>query len=84
MDIFMMTAVLSRASHSMCHGIRNNDVEKEISSAICQDTFLKVRSLMDELIGHTETSNDWRVPIIHNRNMKFDGYCVMPTIDRIM
>lgn len=84
MDIFMMTCVTSRASHALTHGTRNNDIDKEVAIATCMESFLKITQLVDEIIGDSETSNDSRNIMIHNRNLQFDGYFAMPTIDRIV
>ncbi|CAG2111068.1 unnamed protein product, partial [Medioppia subpectinata] len=84
MDIYMVTAVLSRASHTMVTGVRNSDIDKETAIAVSMDAFLNTTKLLDEMLGDSCTSNDFRNTMIHNRNMKFDGYFAMPTIDRII
>ncbi|CAG2173501.1 unnamed protein product [Oppiella nova] len=84
MDVYMMTAVISRASHSLVTGLRNSDIDKEVAVALSMDAFLNTTKMLDEMSGHAETSNDSRNTMIHNRNVKYDGYFAMPTIDRII
>ena len=74
MDIFMMTSVLSRASHSLCYGFRNNDTEKDICHAICKETFLRHLQTFDDLNGQTMTGNDEHASKIFEQNLKADGY----------
>ena len=84
LEAYAMTCTLSRASHSLCHGIRNNDIEKEAVLASTMESFLKVSQLVEEILADSETCNDQRNQMIHKRNLKFDGYFAMPTIDRII
>ena len=47
----MMTCVLSRSSHSLCDGLINGEGEVDLAQGICQEKFIKIRSIMDVLRG---------------------------------
>ncbi|CAG7834390.1 unnamed protein product [Allacma fusca] len=49
-DIYAMTAVLSRASRSYCIGIRNAESEITIAAAFCQEAHRRVRQNIEELV----------------------------------
>ena len=50
-ECFMMTCVLSRSSHGLCDGLINAEGEVDLAQGICQDKFIKIRSIMDVLRG---------------------------------
>ncbi|XP_054168792.1 complex I assembly factor ACAD9, mitochondrial-like isoform X2 [Oppia nitens] len=83
-DIYMVTATTSRASHAMCTGLRNSDIDKEVAINLSMESFLNTTKLVDELFNSGDTNSDHRHPMVHNRNVKYDGYFAMPTIDRIV
>ena len=73
-DIFMMISVLSRANHSLCYGIRNNQAEKELCLAICKETFLRHLQLFENLNRESMTDNDEFAQNVYKQNLEEGGY----------
>ncbi|XP_041837686.1 complex I assembly factor ACAD9, mitochondrial isoform X2 [Melanotaenia boesemani] len=57
-NLYAMTAVLSRASRSISIGLRNHDHEVLLANTFCNDAFFKNNYLMVQLQKHSPENND--------------------------
>ncbi|XP_074644611.1 complex I assembly factor ACAD9, mitochondrial-like [Tubulanus polymorphus] len=48
-DIYVMTAVIGRASRSICIGLRNHDYEKNLANAFCFEACKRIDRNLEEL-----------------------------------
>ncbi|XP_071440547.1 complex I assembly factor ACAD9, mitochondrial-like [Hetaerina americana] len=73
-DIYAMTAVLSRASRSYCIGLRNADEEILMAVTFCSDALKRVKANITEMINGPYYSSDSNYKKIASKIFESHGY----------
>uniref|UniRef100_A0A1A8N6S6 Complex I assembly factor ACAD9, mitochondrial n=1 Tax=Nothobranchius rachovii TaxID=451742 RepID=A0A1A8N6S6_9TELE len=81
-NLYAMTAVLSRASRSICIGLRNHDQEVLLASTFCNDTFFKNNFLMVQLQKHSPENNDANIKKIATAVLANRAYTCSHPLER--
>ncbi|KAI9555608.1 hypothetical protein GHT06_018123 [Daphnia sinensis] len=74
-DLFAMTAVVSRSSRSYCIGLRNAQHEVELAHSFCIEADLRCERHLTELFGGDLTTQDLAIKKIAETIFQNKGYC---------
>ncbi|XP_070758177.1 complex I assembly factor ACAD9, mitochondrial [Enoplosus armatus] len=81
-NIYAMTAVLSRASRSISIGVRNHDYEVLLANTFCSDAFFKNNYLMTQLQKHSPENNDANIKKIAREVLENRAYVCSHPLER--
>ncbi|XP_044026873.1 complex I assembly factor ACAD9, mitochondrial [Siniperca chuatsi] len=81
-NIYAMTAVLSRASRSISIGLRNHDHEVLLANTFCSDAFFKNNYLMTQLQKHSPENNDANIKKIAREVLENRAYVCSHPLER--
>jgi len=81
-DLFAMSATLSRASRSYCIGLPNCEHDLLIANSFCLDATVRVKQNMEELINGPIITNDFNYTKIASTIFKNKGYCAAHPLAR--
>jgi len=81
-DIYAMTAVLSRASRSYCIGLPNADHEMKLASSFCYDAAARANRCIDELLQGDLGTQDVMIRQIADSMFSNGGYCATHPLKR--
>ncbi|KAM9361264.1 complex I assembly factor ACAD9, mitochondrial [Symphorus nematophorus] len=81
-NLYAMTAVLSRASRSICIGLRNDDHEILLANTFCSEAFFKNNYLMTQLQKHSPENNDANIKKIAKQVLENRAYICSHPLER--
>ncbi|XP_071376797.1 complex I assembly factor ACAD9, mitochondrial [Centroberyx affinis] len=81
-NLYAMTAVLSRASRSISIGLRNHDHEVLLANTFCSDAYFKNNYLMTQLQKHSPENNDASIKKIAQEVLENRAYICSHPLDR--
>uniref|UniRef100_A0A8D3DXY4 Complex I assembly factor ACAD9, mitochondrial n=1 Tax=Scophthalmus maximus TaxID=52904 RepID=A0A8D3DXY4_SCOMX len=81
-NLYAMTAVLSRASRSISIGLRNHDHEVLLASTFCSEAFIKNNYMMMQLQKHAPENNDANIKKIARDVLEKREYICSHPLDR--
>nr|XP_055040231.1 complex I assembly factor ACAD9, mitochondrial [Misgurnus anguillicaudatus] len=81
-NLYAMTAVLSRASRSISIGLRNHDHEVLLANTFCKDAFFKNNFMMTQLQKNSPESNDANIKKIAQEVLAKRAYICSHPLDR--
>uniref|UniRef100_A0A8C4E910 Complex I assembly factor ACAD9, mitochondrial n=1 Tax=Dicentrarchus labrax TaxID=13489 RepID=A0A8C4E910_DICLA len=81
-NVYAMTAVLSRASRSICIGLRNHDHEVLLANTFCSEAFFKNNYLMTQLQKHSPENNDANIKKIAQAVLENRAYVCSHPLER--
>lgn len=81
-NLYAMTAVLSRASRSISIGLRNHDHEVLLANTFCNDAFFKNNYLMVQLQKHSPENNDASIKKIAKAVLENRSYICSHPLER--
>ncbi|XP_060925566.1 complex I assembly factor ACAD9, mitochondrial [Limanda limanda] len=81
-NLYAMTAVLSRASRSISIGLRNHDHEVLLANTFCSDAFFKNNYMMAQLQKHSPENNDANIKKIAKEVLDNRGYICAHPLER--
>ncbi|KAM4581757.1 complex I assembly factor ACAD9, mitochondrial [Fundulus diaphanus] len=81
-NLYAMTAVLSRASRSISIGLRNHDHEVLLANTFCNDVFFKNNYLMVQLQKHAPENNDANIKKIAKAVLENRSYICSHPLER--
>uniref|UniRef100_A0A8C5C521 Acyl-CoA dehydrogenase family, member 9 n=1 Tax=Gadus morhua TaxID=8049 RepID=A0A8C5C521_GADMO len=81
-NLFAMTAVLSRASRSISIGLRNHDHEVLLANTFCAEAFFKNNYMMTQLQKHAPENNDASIKKIAEQILEKRAYVCAHPLDR--
>uniref|UniRef100_A0A8D0DAP5 Complex I assembly factor ACAD9, mitochondrial n=1 Tax=Sander lucioperca TaxID=283035 RepID=A0A8D0DAP5_SANLU len=81
-NLYAMTAVLSRTSRSISIGLRNHDHEVLLANTFCGDAFFKNNYLMTQLQKHSPENNDANIKKIAREVLEKRAYVCSHPLER--
>lgn len=81
-NLYAMTAVLSRASRSISIGLRNHDHEVLLTNTFCSEAFFKNNYLMAQLQKHSPENNDANIKKIAQDVLQHRAYICSHPLER--
>ncbi|XP_070815479.1 complex I assembly factor ACAD9, mitochondrial isoform X2 [Chaetodon trifascialis] len=81
-NVYAMTAVLSRATRSISIGLRNHDHEVLLTNTFCSDAFFKNNYLMAQLQKHSPENNDANIKKIAKEVLENRAYVCSHPLER--
>ncbi|XP_059185279.1 complex I assembly factor ACAD9, mitochondrial [Centropristis striata] len=81
-NIYAMTAVLSRASRSIINGLKNHDHEVLIAETFCGETFFKNNYMLVQLQKHSPENNDANIKKIARQVLEKRSYICSHPLER--
>ncbi|XP_029005899.1 complex I assembly factor ACAD9, mitochondrial [Betta splendens] len=81
-NLYAMTAVLSRASRSISIGLRNHDHEVLLANTFCSDAFFKNNYMMTQLQKHSPENNDADIKKIAREVLEKRAYICSHPLER--
>ncbi|XP_007573402.1 complex I assembly factor ACAD9, mitochondrial [Poecilia formosa] len=81
-NLYAMTAVLSRASRSISIGLRNHDHEVLLANTFCNDAFFKNNYSMVQLQKHSPENNDASIKKIAQAVLENRSYICSHPLER--
>lgn len=81
-NIYAMTAVVSRASRSICIGLKNHNHEILLANTFCTDAFFKNNYLMVQLEKHSPENNDANIKKIAKEVLDNRAYICSHPLER--
>ncbi|KAM3620695.1 uncharacterized protein V6R79_000703 [Siganus canaliculatus] len=81
-NLYAMTAVLSRASRSISIGLRNHDHEVLLANTFCSDAFFKNNYWMAQLQKHSPENNDASIKKIAQEVLEKRAYICSHPLER--
>nr|XP_019942702.1 PREDICTED: acyl-CoA dehydrogenase family member 9, mitochondrial [Paralichthys olivaceus] len=81
-NLYAMTAVLSRASRSVSIGLRNHDHEVLLTNTFCSDAFFKNNYMMTQLQKHSPENNDANIKKIARDVLENRAYICSHPLER--
>ncbi|XP_062271412.1 complex I assembly factor ACAD9, mitochondrial [Scomber scombrus] len=81
-NLYAMTAVLSRASRSISIGLRNHDHEVLLANTFCSDVHFKNNYLMTQLQKHSPENNDASIKKIAKEVLDNRAYICSHPLER--
>ncbi|XP_069034414.1 complex I assembly factor ACAD9, mitochondrial isoform X1 [Embiotoca jacksoni] len=81
-NLYAMTAVLSRASRSISIGLRNHDHEVLLANTFCNDAFYKNNYWMVQLQKHSPENNDANIKRIAREVLENRAYICSHPLER--
>ncbi|KAM9758478.1 complex I assembly factor ACAD9, mitochondrial [Menidia menidia] len=81
-NLYAMTAVLSRASRSISIGLRNHDHEVLLTNTFCNEAFFKNNYLMVQLQKHAPENNDANIKKIAKAVLDNRAYICSHPLER--
>ncbi|CAL8337579.1 unnamed protein product [Merluccius merluccius] len=81
-NMYAMTAVLSRASRSICIGLRNHDHEVLLANTFCTEVYFKNNYMMAQLQKHAPENNDANIKKIAEQVLEKRAYICSHPLDR--
>lgn len=81
-NLYAMTAVLSRASRSISIGLRNHDHEVLLANTFCAEAFFKNNYMMTQLQKHSPENNDANIKKIAREVLENRAYICSHPLER--
>uniref|UniRef100_A0A7N8XB82 Complex I assembly factor ACAD9, mitochondrial n=1 Tax=Mastacembelus armatus TaxID=205130 RepID=A0A7N8XB82_9TELE len=81
-NLYAMTAVLSRASRSISIGLRNHDHEVLLANTFCCDAFFKNNYMLTQLQKHSPENNDANIKKIAKEVLENRAYICSHPLER--
>ncbi|KAK2862637.1 hypothetical protein Q5P01_002170 [Channa striata] len=81
-NLYAMTAVLSRASRSISIGLRNHDHEVLLANTFCCDAFFRNNYMMTQLQKHSPENNDANIKKIAKDVLQNRAYICSHPLER--
>ncbi|XP_041639172.1 complex I assembly factor ACAD9, mitochondrial [Cheilinus undulatus] len=81
-NLYAMTAVLSRASRSISIGLRNHDHEVLLANTFCSEAFFKNNYWMTQLQKHSPENNDANIKKIAREVLENRAYVCAHPLER--
>ncbi|XP_054640650.1 complex I assembly factor ACAD9, mitochondrial [Dunckerocampus dactyliophorus] len=81
-NLYAMTAVLSRSSRSISLGLRNHDHEVLLTNTFCNDAYFKNNYWMTQLQKHSPENNDANIKKIAQDVLENRAYICSHPLDR--
>ncbi|KAM7006302.1 complex I assembly factor ACAD9, mitochondrial isoform 1-T2 [Tautogolabrus adspersus] len=81
-NLYAMTAVLSRASRSISIGLRNHDHEVLLANTFCSEAFFKNNYWMTQLQKHSPENNDANIKKIAREVLENRAYVCSHPLER--
>ncbi|CAJ1051856.1 complex I assembly factor ACAD9%2C mitochondrial [Xyrichtys novacula] len=81
-NLYAMTAVLSRASRSICIGLRNHDHEVLLANTFCSEAFFKNNYWLTQLQKHSPENNDANIKKIAREVLENRAYVCSHPLER--
>ncbi|XP_075953024.1 complex I assembly factor ACAD9, mitochondrial [Anarhichas minor] len=81
-NLYAMTAVLSRTSRSISIGLRNHDHEVLLANTFCSDAFFKNNYWMTQLQKHSPENNDANIKKIAREVLENRAYVCSHPLER--
>uniref|UniRef100_G3PAS4 Complex I assembly factor ACAD9, mitochondrial n=1 Tax=Gasterosteus aculeatus aculeatus TaxID=481459 RepID=G3PAS4_GASAC len=81
-NLYAMTAVLSRSSRSISIGLRNHDHEVLLTNTFCSDAFFKNNYWMTQLQKHSPENNDANIKKIAREVLENRAYVCSHPLER--
>ncbi|XP_042262153.1 complex I assembly factor ACAD9, mitochondrial [Thunnus albacares] len=81
-NLYAMTAVLSRASRSISIGLRNHDHEVLLANTFCSEAYFKNNYLMTQLQKHSPENNDANIKKIAREVLENRAYICSHPLER--
>ncbi|KAL6111411.1 acad9 [Pungitius sinensis] len=81
-NLYAMTAVLSRSSRSISIGLRNHDHEVLLANTFCSDAFFKNNYWMTQLQKHSPENNDANIKKIARAVLEERAYVCSHPLER--
>uniref|UniRef100_A0A673AS43 Complex I assembly factor ACAD9, mitochondrial n=1 Tax=Sphaeramia orbicularis TaxID=375764 RepID=A0A673AS43_9TELE len=81
-NLYAMTAVLSRSSRSISIGARNHDHEVLLANTFCSDAYFKNNYLMTQLQKHSPENNDANIKKIAKEVLENRAYICSHPLER--
>ncbi|XP_034441806.1 complex I assembly factor ACAD9, mitochondrial [Hippoglossus hippoglossus] len=81
-NLYAMTAVLSRASRSISIGLRNHDHEVLLTNTFCSEAFFKNNYMMAQLQKHSPENNDANIKKIARDVLENRAYICAHPLER--
>ncbi|KAM3878111.1 complex I assembly factor ACAD9, mitochondrial [Diretmus argenteus] len=81
-NLYAMTAVLSRASRSISIGLRNHDHEVLLANTFCNDAYFKNNYLMTQLQKHSPENDDANIKKIAREVLEKRAYVCAHPLER--
>ncbi|TMS18811.1 Acyl-CoA dehydrogenase family member 9, mitochondrial [Larimichthys crocea] len=81
-NVYAMTAVLSRASRSISIGLRNHDHEVLLANTFCTNAFFKNNYLMTQLQKHSPENDDANIKKIAREVLENRAYVCSHPLER--
>ncbi|RVE72495.1 hypothetical protein OJAV_G00042260 [Oryzias javanicus] len=81
-NLYAMTAVLSRASRSISIGLRNHDQEVLLANTFCNDAYFKNNYWMVQLQKHSPENNDANIKKIAQNVLQNRAYICSHPLER--
>ncbi|XP_056129727.1 complex I assembly factor ACAD9, mitochondrial [Lampris incognitus] len=81
-NLYAMTAVLSRASRSISIGLRNHDHEVLLANTFCNDAYFKNNYMMTQLQKHSPENNDANIKKIASQILEKRSYICSHPLER--
>lgn len=81
-NLYAMTAVLSRTSRSISIGLRNHDHEVMLANAFCTDAHFKNNYMMTQLQKHSPENNDANIKKIAKQVLDNRAYICSHPLER--
>ncbi|KAM7402729.1 hypothetical protein PAMP_017943 [Pampus punctatissimus] len=81
-NLYAMTAVLSRASRSISIGLRNHDHEVLLANTFCRDAFFKNNYMMTQLQKNSPENNDANIKKIAREVLEKRAYICTHPLER--
>lgn len=81
-NLYAMTAVLSRASRSISIGLRNHDHEVLLANTFCSEAFFKNNYMMTQLQKHAPENNDASIKKIAREVLENRAYVCSHPLER--
>ncbi|KAG7164836.1 Complex I assembly factor ACAD9-like [Homarus americanus] len=83
MDIFAMTAVLSRASRAYCIGVRNSSHEVQLAMTFCDEASARIKTMVKDIENGPFISNDSTYAKIADTVIEHGGYAAEHPLTRV-
>lgn len=81
-NLYAMTAVLSRASRSISIGLRNHDHEVLLTNTFCSEAFFKNNYMLTQLQKHSPENNDANIKKIAQQVLENRAYVCSHPLER--
>lgn len=83
-NAFQMVSIICRTNDSLLRGSPFTSQQLRMCENLCQKSHREVLSLEKLIEGIAEIAEERRTKIIHQSNIRFNGYFAKPTFDRVI